>query len=75
MEFVFAIISIIMTVLFIYGIWRTVYSHKEIIREYREMGEELIAIKSFIALLLAFVFWITLCAFNNTFWHLPYITA
>jgi hypothetical protein len=74
MEFVFLVIAIVITILVTYGAGRLMFSHKQLIRAYKTspfLGISLIVM----GLLLIAVLFTTLCAFNNTFWHIPYLTA
>lgn len=72
MEIIFLLISIILSIVFIYLIGRIVHdTHSQLVRAYKR-NEEFIYFHLFMAIMLSLVFFITLCAFNNTFWHLPY---
>ena len=73
MEIIFLLIAIVFTILFVYMIDRTIATHKEVIRMYKE-SELLVAMHSIIGLILIVVVFVTLAAMNNTFWHLPYLT-
>ena len=73
MEFVFGIIALLVTVLMVYGIGRLIYDHNDLVRAYKR-SEELVLIHSVFGMLMWFTWFITLCACNNTFWHLPYLT-
>lgn len=72
MEIIFLLISIIVSILFIYGIGRTLNTHKELIRYYKDDALNII-FHSFFGIMLVLMIFISLCAFNNTFWHLPYL--
>lgn len=63
-----------LSVLFIYGIGRIGYSHKKLIRFYKE-NDDLAWIHLLFGVILTAVFFITLCAMNNTYWFLPYLTV
>lgn len=71
MEIVFLVISIIVTILVVYGIGRLAYSHKGLMRVYKN-SEFLVIYNIVMGMLFALVIFITLCAFNNTYWGLPY---
>jgi len=74
MEIVFFIISVIVTFLLIWGIGRTVFdTNNQLIRAYK--SELLGIIHSMLGILMIAILFITLCACNNTFWHLPYLTT
>ncbi len=73
MEFVFIIISLVVSLLIVYGIRRLVYNDAQLIRAYKS-SEVLSMYHTLMGLLLVSMIFITLCAFNNTFWHLPYLT-
>ena len=73
MEFVFLVISIIVGLLSVYGVGRSMNSHKELIRIYKT-DEDVLSMNLFICILLACIVFVTLCACNNTFWLLPYLT-
>jgi len=72
MELIFLLIAIITTMIFVYVVGRSVYSHKELMDAYKS-SEDLRGIHLFAGLVLILVIFITLCAFNNTFWCLPYL--
>jgi hypothetical protein len=73
MEIIFLIISIIITGLFIWFTGRLVFNtNKELLEAYKT-SEFLAAIHLFVGIILIGVFFLTLCACNNTFWHLPYL--
>jgi len=74
MEFVFLVIAIIMSLSIVYGVGRTLYSHKQLIREYKT-NELLVSMHLMFGIVLIMTIFITLAAFNNTFWHLPYLTV
>jgi diacylglycerol kinase len=73
MEFVFLLISIIFTLLVVYLIGRLNYSHQGLIRAYKT-SEFLFPIHLIFGVLMIMLIFMTLCAFNNTFWGLPYLT-
>lgn len=73
MEIVFLVTSILTTLISIYILGRTMYTHKGLLRAYKT-SEFLFMIHLVFGVLLTMVLFITLCAFNNTFWHLPYLT-
>lgn len=73
MEIVFLLISVIISMSLIYLIGRLTFTHKELLRVYKT--EESLAGFHFVSLLvLIILFFVTLCAFNNTFWNLSYLT-
>jgi len=73
MEIVFLITSVILTVLFIWFIGRSVFdTNKQLLNAYK--SELLGIIHSMLGILMIAILFITLCACNNTFWHLPYLT-
>ena len=74
MEFIFLIISIIITIMSIYFIGRLLYTHNGLIRAYKN-SEDLVILHVILGLTLICIIFMTLCAFNNTFWHLPYLNA
>jgi hypothetical protein len=73
MELLFLFISIILTFTVIYLIGRSMFTDEELIRAYCT-SEFLILSHTMMALLLICTIFVTLCAANNTFWHLPYLT-
>lgn len=72
MEILFVIISILFTIIFVYLIGRTQYSHKGLIRAYKT-SDFLVIIHTIFGLFMIYVIFVSLCACNNTFWHLPYL--
>jgi hypothetical protein len=73
MEIIFFIISIMITTLIIWSIGRSVFdTNKQLIKAY-ETSEFLGLIHLIMGILLMSTLFITLCACNNTFWHLPYL--
>ena len=74
MEIVFLITSIILTVLFIWFIGRSVFdTNKQLLNAYKT-SEFLGTIHFMLGILMITILFATLCACNNTFWHLPYLT-
>jgi hypothetical protein len=73
MEIIFLLISLVITLAFIYGIGRTLNTHSQLLRAYKT-SEFLGVVHFFLGIMLMMVLFMTLCAFNNTFWHLPYLT-
>ena len=73
MEIIFLLISVVITLVFIYGIGRTLNTHRQLLRAYKT-SEFLGIMHFFLGITLMMVLFMTLCAFNNTFWHLPYLT-
>jgi uncharacterized membrane protein YdjX (TVP38/TMEM64 family) len=72
MEIVFLIISVILTVLCIWVIGRLVFdTNKQLLNAYKT--SEFLGTVHFLILIITILF-ATLCACNNTFWHLPYLT-
>jgi len=73
MEILFLIISIILTIL---AIWSANIlagdTNRQMIKAYKD-SEELLYTHFMLGLLLVLTLFITLCACNNTFWHLPYL--
>ena len=73
MEIVFLILALIITLITIYLIGRMVYTHKQLINAYKTSSDLAIA-----HIIIGITYWLfmflILCAFNNTFWHLPYLT-
>ncbi len=62
-----------MTGLFIWFTGRLVFdTNKELLEAYKT-SEFLATIHLFVGIMLIGVFFILLCACNNTFWHLPYL--
>jgi hypothetical protein len=75
MEIVFFIISVIVTFLLIWGIGRSVFdTNNQLIRAY-ETSDFLGTVHLMFGILLITILFVTLCACNNTFWHLPYLTT
>lgn len=74
MEFVFLIGSILITILIIYALGRILFTHRGLIRAYKT-SEMLVVSHLIIGIFSILIFFMILCAFNNTFWHLPYLTA
>lgn len=74
MEIIFLLTSIIITLLIIYGIGRTQGSHSELIMSYKR-SDLLVLTHLFFGMILIIIICVTLCALNNTFWHLSYLTV
>jgi hypothetical protein len=73
MEILFLLISIIITLLIVWIIDKSVYnSNKQILYAYKN-SELLFLTHLILSIMMALVIFIMLCAFNNTFWHLPYL--
>jgi putative exporter of polyketide antibiotics len=73
MEIIFLIIAIITTILSVWFVNRLVYnSNKEMIKAYKN-SDFLFTVHFLLSFLLTTIYFITLCAFNNTIWHLPYL--
>lgn len=73
MEIVFLFVSIVMSILVCYGISRSATnSHYDLLWLYKQ-SDWLFEFHLLLGTLMTLVFWITLCACNNTFWHLPYL--
>lgn len=73
MEIVFLIISLIITFLVIYCIGKMIYPNKNLLSVYKNDGF-LILYNLYIGIILCGIIFATLCALNNTFWLLPYLT-
>jgi uncharacterized membrane protein YdcZ (DUF606 family) len=80
MEFVFLFISIlvgssacILIVLLVYGNWK--HTKRAIKRYFNEDDGILGVLFVFICIMLVMIIFVTLCACNNTFWHLDYLTT
>ena len=73
MEIIFLLISLVVTLAFVYEIGRTLNTHRQLLRAYKT-SEFLGIMHFFLGITLMMVSFMTLCAFNNTFWHLPYLT-
>lgn len=73
MEIVFAIAALTVTLAMIYGIGRTMHSHRGVIDSYRS-SEALCLYHLTLGLIMSAVIFVALCAANNTFFHLPYLT-
>ncbi len=71
MEILFFLISILSSISLCYLIGRIEHSHSSLIRAYKS-SNFLLDFHLLMVILLTMVLFITLCAFNNTFWHLPY---
>ena len=75
MEFIFLAIAILFTVSAIYLIGLSVFkTHEKLIKAYKT-SEILCIMHLSIGIILIATIFITLCAANNTFWHLTYLTA
>ena len=75
MEFIFLAIAILFTVSAIYLIGLPVFkTHEKLIKAYKT-SEMLHIMHIFIGIILIRLIFLTLCAANNTFWHLTYLTA
>ena len=74
MEIVFLVLSLIVSLSMIYVIGRTFYSHKKLLLEYK-MNDLLVLSHTMIGIVLCAVIFVTLCAINNTYWIMPYITT
>jgi len=72
MEILFLLIAIIITVGMIYFIGRLFGSHKDVINSYKN-SDTLVMIHGFFGFMMVMTIFITLCASNNTFWHIPYM--
>ena len=75
MEFIFLAIAILLTVSAIYLIGLSVFDTYEKLIEAYKTSEMLHIMHIFIGIILIATIFLTLCAANNTFWHLPYLTA
>jgi len=73
MEIVFLVISILISVSAAYLLGRTMYSHKGLIRTYKT-SEFLFMYHMILVIFMIMTIFVTLCAFNNTFWMLPYLS-
>ena len=72
MEILSIIISVLISVTLMYGIGRTIFTHKQLIKLYRE--EDMIAILHlFLIITLSVILIIVMTALNEEYWHLPYI--
>ena len=72
MEIISIIISVLISVTLMYGIGRTIFTHKQLIKLYRE--EDMIAILHlFLIITLSVILIIVMTALNEEYWHLPYI--
>lgn len=74
MEIVFLTLSIILSLIAIYGMGRMVYNHKQLIRAYKT-SEFLFIAHIVMGIFLIMFLFVILCACNNTFWKLPYLTV
>lgn len=72
MEIIFLLISLVITLAFIYGIGRTLYTHSQLLRAYKT-SEFLVVVHFLVGIVFMMALFMILCAFNNTFWHLPYL--
>lgn len=72
MELIFLFISVIITLISIYLLGRIVNTHDQLLRSYKT-DEFLFLVHLLMGVVLATMFFIILCAFNNTFWNLPYL--
>lgn len=73
MEYVFLLVSVFVVYVLIYNIGRNFYTRKELVRIYKEDNLFLI-LHIFIGCTMVFALFAMLCAFNNTLWHLPYLS-
>lgn len=80
MEFVFGLIGLLVSIgvltlmpYMVYGNWRD--AKRALNRQFDDDGGILGLIYIVMGLLLALTIFITLCACNNTFWHLDYLTT
>ena len=72
MEILSIIISVLISVTLMYGIGRTIFTHKQLIKLYRE--EDMIAmLHLFLIITLSVILIIVITALNEEYWHLPYI--
>ena len=72
MEILSIIISVLISVTLMYGIGRTIFTHKQLIKLYRE--EDMIAmLHLFLIITLSIILIIVMTALNEEYWHLPYI--
>jgi hypothetical protein len=62
-----------MTGLFIWFTGRLVFNTNKELLEVYKTSDFLATIHLVIGIMLMCVFFLTLCACNNTFWHLPYL--
>lgn len=72
MEIVFLLISILITLIFVYLIGRILHTHKGLINAYKR-SDSLLFFHFVMGILMVMVLFVTLCAFNNSIWHLPYL--
>jgi hypothetical protein len=73
MEIIFLLISLIITITVFYRIGRSSYTLNELLRIYKT-NEFLYILHLLLGTTLVILIFIVLCSFNNTFWHLPYLT-
>lgn len=80
MEILFAIIALIMAAgfillifLFAYGTWKQ--TKRAIKRQFTDDDGLLGLLLVFMGLMIAMTFFITLCALNNSIWHIDYMFA
>ena len=72
MEIISIIISVLISVTLIYGIGRTIFTHKQLIKLYRE--EDMIAmLHLFLIITLSVILIIVITALNEEYWDLAYI--
>lgn len=69
MEILFLVISLLLTVIIVYGIGRMFCSHNQLVEAYKK-DEFLRGFHFMLGILLTTVFFITLVTFNNAYWHL-----
>jgi len=69
MEIVFVLIAIIASLITIYSLGKVNYDHKGLIDLYKE-SDFLFLIHFFLGAIMTMLFFVTLCASNNTYWHL-----
>lgn len=72
MEVIFLLVAVVTTLLSIYMLGRTLFTHKELITAYKT-SEFLGIFHLFLGLVVIMLLFVTLCAINNTFFQLPYM--
>lgn len=72
MEILSIIISVLITITLIYGVGRIMFTHKQLIKIYRE-EDMLTILHLFLIIALSTLLIIVMTALNEEYWHLPYI--
>lgn len=74
MEIVFLLISIMLGAGSVLGLKYLVYGTWAGVRRTYRYGDDVVVVDILFSIMLLSVYFMALCATNNTFWHLPYLT-